>query len=345
MKAMQLTGIRKMEMQPVPTPVVEKDADVQIRMTRVGVCGSDVHYYTEGKIGSQVVQFPYTVGHEGAGIVTQVGAAVSGLKPGDHVAIEPAMPCHVCDQCLAGRSHTCRKLRFLGCPQQAEGCLSEYLVMPETSCLRLPSSVTDDEGALSEPLSIGVYAAKGAMPLRGAKIGILGAGPIGLSVLFAARAQGAGRIYVTDRIESRVAMALRVGADWGGNPDHVNVVDAIAKMEPSQLDVVFECCGQQDALDQGVELLKPGGKLMLIGIPPTLSRVSFEIDALRRKELCLQNVRRQNHCVQPALDMIARREVDMMAMVTHRYPFSETPRAFALVAGYEEGVVKAMIEF
>ncbi len=345
MKAMRLTGIRSMEMQTVPTPAVVRDTDVLIQMTRVGVCGSDVHYYTVGKIGSQVVDYPFTVGHEGAGMVKEVGAAVSRVKPGDHVAIEPAMPCFECDQCLAGREHTCRKLRFLGCPQQAEGCLSEYLVMPETSCVRLPGTVSDDEGALLEPLAIGVYAVKGSIPMRGATVGILGVGPIGLSILLAAQAQGARRIYVTDKIEARLVMARQAGAHWGGNPDRGDVVELITRQEPAQLDVVFECCGQQEALDQGIELLKPGGKLMVVGIPPTLERVSFQIDAMRRKELCLQNVRRQNHCVQPALDMIARRDFDVNIMVTHRFPFSQTQAAFDLVAGYEKGVVKAMIDF
>jgi len=334
-----------MEMQMVSTPVVTQDTDVLIQMTRVGVCGSDVHYYTEGKIGSQVVQYPFTVGHEGAGIVKQVGTAVLSVKVGDHVAIEPAMPCWVCDQCLVGRPHTCRKLRFLGCPGQAEGCLSEYLVMPESSCFLLSSSITDDEGALSEPLSIGVYAVKGSIPMQGAKVGILGSGPIGLSILFAARAQGAGRIYVTDKIEARLEMVRKAGADWGGNPLSGNVVQDISRQEPAQLDVVFECCGQQEALDQGIELLKPGGKLMAVGIPPTLERVSFKIDALRRKEICIQNVRRQNHCVQAALDRIARRDFDVNVMVTHRFPFSQTQAAFDLVASYGKGVVKAMIDF
>jgi len=345
MKAMRLTGIRKMEMHTVPTPAVEQDTDVLIQMTRVGVCGSDVHYYTEGKIGSQVVQYPFTVGHEGAGVVKAIGAAVTRVKPGDHIAVEPAMSCWKCDQCLAGRPHTCRKLRFLGCPKQAEGCLSEFLVMPEASCFPLPPSVSDDEAALSEPLAIGVYAVRSSIAMRGATVGILGVGPIGLSVLFAARAQGAERIYVTDKIDSRLAMARKAGASWGGNPDTGNVVDAVSRLEPAQLDVVFECCGQQEALDQGVGMLKPGGRLMLVGIPPTLERVSFKIDELRRKELCLQNVRRQNHCVQPTLDMIARRDVDVNVMLTHRFPFSRTKDAFDLVAGYEQGVIKAMVDF
>ncbi len=345
MKAMRLTGIRAMEMQEVPTPAVTQDTDVLIQMTRVGVCGSDVHYYTEGKIGSQVVEFPFTVGHEGAGVVKAVGVRVSKVRPGDRVAIEPAMPCWDCDQCREGRPHTCRKLRFLGCPKQAEGCLSEYVVMPETSCFPLSATISDDEAALSEPLAIGVYAVKRSIPLRGVSVGILGGGPIGLSVMLAARAQGVGRVYVTDKIESRLALARKLGADWVGNPMTGDVIGEMIRREPAQLDVVFECCGQQEALDQGIELLKPGGKLMVVGIPPALERVSFKIDKLRHKEICIQNVRRQNHCVQPTLDMMARREVDVGVMVTHRYPFSRTREAFDVVAGYRDGVVKAMIEF
>jgi threonine dehydrogenase-like Zn-dependent dehydrogenase len=163
--------------------------------------------------------------------------------------------------------------------------------------------------------------------------------------MLAARAQGASRIYVTDKIDSRLALARQAGVDWGGNPLTGDVVKAITGQEPAQLDVVFECCGQQEALDDGIALLKPGGKLMVVGIPPTLERVSFKIDELRRKEICIQNVRRQNHCVQPTLDMIARREVDVNVMVTHRFPLAQTQRAFDLLASYQDGVVKAMIDF
>ena len=345
MKAMMLTGIRQMEMREAPMPVLAREDEVLIRMTRVGVCGSDVHYYTEGRIGSQVVAYPFTVGHEGAGVVEAVGARVTRVQPGERIAIEPAMSCGVCDQCCAGRLHTCRKLRFLGCPGQASGCLAEFLVMPEESCYPISATMTEDEAALSEPLSIGVYACKQSIPLAGASIGILGGGPIGLSVLLPARAQGAKRIYVTDKIPARGALACRVGADWAGTPDTEDVVQAITAQEPAQLDVVFECCGQQEALDQAIELLKPGGKLMLIGIPPTEPRVSFLIDLLRRKEICIQNVRRQNQCVQTALDLIDSRVVEVKLMATHHFPFHETKAAFDMVAAYEDGVVKAMIEF
>ncbi len=345
MKAMVLTGIRQMEMRDVPDPVLENDTDVLIKMDTVGVCGSDVHYYETGQIGSQVVQYPFPVGHEGAGVVEQVGSAVTHMKPGDRIAIEPAMPCWECDQCKAGRHHTCRKLRFLGCPKQADGCLSEYIVMPETSCFPIVDSMSMVEAAISEPLAIGVYAVKQSVPMAGKRIGILGSGPIGLSVLLPALAQGAEKAYVTDKIDSRLDLAKRAGATWTGNPGKIDVVEAISEEEPPLLDVVFECCGQQDAMDQAVKILKPGGKIMIIGIPPTLDRWSFPVDMLRHKEVCIQNVRRQVDCVQDALDMIARKDFDVTVMATHEFPFEKTKEAFDLVAGYEDGVVKAMIRF
>jgi L-iditol 2-dehydrogenase len=343
LKAAVLTGIRGMEIRDIPDISIAGDLDVLIRMAQVGVCGSDVHYYTTGRIGSQVVRYPFAIGHEGAGVVEAVGAKVSRVKPGDRIAVDPAISCFTCDQCLAGRPHTCRKLLFLGCPGQVPGCFSEYLVMPEESCYPLDSRITLTQAALSEPLAIGVYAVRQSIPMPGASVGILGAGPIGLSVLAAAIAEGAGSIYVTDKINARLAVAMGAGATMVVNPVEDDAVTRITEREPRQLDVVFECCGKQEALDQGVDLLKPGGKLMMVGIPE-VDRVSFSIDSLRRKEVCLQNVRRQVHCVEPTLGLIASGTVNVDYMVTHRFPLDRCQEAFDLVADYRDGVVKAMIE-
>ncbi|MFA6714238.1 MAG: alcohol dehydrogenase catalytic domain-containing protein [Victivallales bacterium] len=344
MKAMRLTGIRKMKMLEVDKPQIVADNDVLIKMTDVGICGSDVHYYARGKIGSQIVKYPFTIGHEGAGIVEAVGSAVNRVKPGDAVAIEPGTPCHHCDQCLIGREHTCRNLTYLGCPGQAEGCLSEYIVMKEDSCFPLGNKVTPEEGALSEPLSIGVYAVKLSIPMNGAKIGILGCGPIGLSVLLPALAQGAEKIYVTDKLDYRLELAKKAGACWTGNPLKQDVAKAVAEQESGLLDAVFECCGQADAVDNALAMLKPGGKLMMVGIPET-ETLPFNMDNMRHKEICVQNVRRQNHCVQAALDMIARKDFDVNIMTTHHFSFAETQKALDLVDKYEDGVVKAIIKF
>lgn len=344
MKAFQLTGIRRMELREVPEPVIRDAHDVLLKLEVVGVCGSDVHYYTTGRIGSQVVEYPFTVGHECAATVLDVGKGVARVKPGDLVAVDPAMSCGACDQCLSGRANTCRSLKFLGCPGQIEGCLSERMLMPEACCFKLRPGTSAELGALSEPLAIGVYGVKTSVPMADARIGILGLGPIGLSVLLAARSDGVGIVYGTDPIPERRALAERLGVSLALDPHADDAVAAILEREPPALDCVFECCGEQDAMDQAVALLKPGGKLMLIGIPE-VDRISFTIDQLRRKELCLQNVRRQEGCVQDTLDMIETGKVDVSPMVTHRFSFDRTQEAFDLVDAYADGVVKAMITF
>jgi L-iditol 2-dehydrogenase len=344
MKSMVLTGIRQMEMVEVPEPSISDPRDVKIRMLVVGVCGSDIHYYTHGKIGSQVVEYPFPVGHEGAGVVVETGGSVTSVKPGDIIALEPAMPCGECDQCLSGRPNTCRKLLFLGCPGQAEGCLKEYIIMPESSCFKLTGGLKADHGVISEPLAIGVYSAERSVPLKGKRIGIFGFGPIGMSVMLAAKAEGAERIYVTDKIDPRLAIAEKEGAASVHNPLKEDIVKNILEAEPFGLDVVFECCGQQDAFDQGIDILKPGSTLMVVGIPE-FDRWAMSVDKTRRREITVRFVRRQAECTGKALDMMRTRKIDISGMVTHRFPFAETKDAFELVAGYGDGVMKAMIDF
>jgi L-iditol 2-dehydrogenase len=344
MKAMMLTGISQMEMRDIPEPLLKKPDDVKIKMTAVGVCGSDIHYYTRGQIGSQIVKYPFTVGHEGAGVVIETGKAVKRVKKGDLIAIEPAMPCGECDQCLSGRQHTCRKLKFLGCPDQAEGCLMEYIVMPEECCFPLKESLTSDHGSISEPLAIGVYAVKKSGGVKQQKIGILGYGPIGMSVMLAAKAEGADSIYVTDKIDPRLSIAKKGGAIFTGNPLKENIAEKIVQKINLGLDVVFECCGQQEAVDQAINILKPGGKLVIVGIPE-FSRWSMDVDDTRRKEISIQFIRRQVDCVERTLELMRTGLISIDNMITHRFPFSKTKEAFDIVAGYKDGVMKAMIDF
>lgn len=333
-----------MEMREVPDLQLRNPTDVRIRIDAVGVCGSDIHYYVSGRIGSQVVEYPFTVGHECAGTVVETGPAVRHVRVGDRVAVEPAITCGECDQCKSGRSNTCRNGRFLGCPGQTAGSLSEFIVMPERNCFAIQDRTSFGDATISEPLAIGVYAIRKSVPLAGASVGILGMGPIGTCVLLPAQTMGPAGVYCTDRIDARADLAKKNGATWAGNPDREDVLSAIREREPNGLDVVFECCGQQDAVDQCIELLKPGGKLMMVGIPD-VDRITFQIDQMRRKEITIYNVRRQDGCVQDALDLIENDTIDVGAMVTHRFGFEASREAFDLVAGYEDGVLKAMIEF
>ncbi len=343
MKAAVLTGIRRMEVREVPDPKIEKDTDVLLKIEKVGVCGSDVHYFETGRIGSQVVQFPFIVGHECAATVAAVGKAVEHVKPGDQVVVEPAVPCHRCDQCDKGRENTCFHMRFLGTPGQGNGCLSEFIVMPEECCLPMAGRITIEQGVLCEPLAIGAYAVKQAGLSPTADVAILGAGPIGLSCMVFAQAEGVRACYLTEKIDARVKVAQKGGATWVGNPVKENVVASILKQQPLGMDVAFECAGQQETIDHAIDLLKPGGKLLLIGIPRE-DRISFAIDKIRRKEITIINVRRQNGCTGRAIDLVASRKVRPDFMVTHRFSLDQVQEAFELVAGYRDGVVKAMIE-
>ena len=344
MRAIALTGLRKLELLDVPTPRLEQPTDVLLKIETVGICGSDLHYYETGRIAARVARFPFIIGHECSATVLEIGAQVRRVKVGDQVAVDPAMSCYDCDQCRAGRPHTCRHLTFLGCPGESEGCLQEYLLMPEASLYPTRGGVTLEQAALCEPLSIGLYTVRLSRLPPGAEAAILGTGPIGLSVLLAARNAEVGRVWTTDLIPERLSASRQMGAHWSGSPKSQEVVKEILHEQPLGLDVVFECAGKPETLEQAVELLKPGGRLVMVGIPHE-TRVSFPIDSLRRKELTLSNVRRQNHCVQAALDLVGSGSIRVNPLLTHRFQPEQAQEAFELVAGYRDGVLKAVIEF
>jgi L-iditol 2-dehydrogenase len=344
MKAVLLTGVRQMEIADVPEPTTSKDDDVLLRIEMVGVCGSDVHYYETGKIGSEAVEYPFIIGHECAATVKAVGRAVTRVKVEDRVAVEPAIVCHHCDQCQQGRENTCRNLKFLACPGQIGGCLCEYIVMPEDCCFPIGDKLSFADAVLCEPFAIGVYAVKQSGLCEHSDVAILGAGPIGLSCLVGAQAQKAKACYVTEKIKERVEVAKSARATWVGNPTKQDIVKEILDQQPMGMDIVFECAGQQETIDQAIDLLKPGGKLMIIGIP-RVERISFIIETMRRKEITLINVRRQNNCTQAAIDLIASGKVSVDFMATHRFKPEQAQVAFDMVAGYRDGVVKALIEF
>ncbi len=343
MKAAVLRDIRKIEVTDVPEPTLKKDSDVLLRVTSVGICGSDLQYYSTGRIGSDVVQFPFIIGHECVAVVEGAGSGVEKIKPGDRVVVDPAVSCGKCDQCLSGRPNTCRKLLFLGCPGQLEGSLAESIVLPESNCYSLAETADTKLSILAEPISIGIYSIRllGHSPVSA--IAILGAGPIGLSVGLAAQDIGIDKIYVTDKIGDRLEASRNAGATWTGNPDRTDIVEGILEIEPSGLDAVFECCGDQSALDQAVKLLKPGGKMMIVGIPES-DLVTFDVHWLRRKEIVIQNVRRQNSCIPAAIELITRKKSDLDFMVTHTFLLEETQEAFDLVENYRDGVIKAIIQ-
>ena len=342
MRAAFLTGVRTIEVREAPTPKPVRDDDVLVRSRAVGVCGSDLHYYLSGCVGSDTVSYPFIPGHECAGVVEEVGRAVTRVKPGDAVVVEPAVSCGTCDQCRTGRPHTCRKLLFLGHYGELTGGMAEYVLAPERNCVPLPGKMTFVQGALAEPLSIALYAAGLAGSVRGKTAAVLGTGPIGLCVVMAMKAEGAGTVYATEKVGARLEAAVTAGADWTGNPDREDILTEIQARESLGLDMVFECCGQQSALDQGVALLKPGGTLVVVGIPLE-PRVSFDSSKVRRREIRVQNVRRQNKCLERAVGMIHTGRVKPDFLATHFFKLDQAREAYETAALRRDGVIKAIV--
>lgn len=345
MKQVVLEGIKKMKLIDVAEPQLMSADEVKIRLSVVGVCGSDIHYYSEGKIGSQVVEFPFPVGHECSGTIVEKGANVKHVNVGDLVVVDPSVHCGECDQCRSGRPHTCRNNRFLGCPGQIDGCLGDYIVMPGFTCFPVTGSLNPVQAALIEPLSIGVYAVKLASLVDSKQsVAIFGAGPIGLSILFKLLADDVREVTMIEPLDYRLNKAKEIGAKFIVQADKENVVNRISEIHEFLLDIVFEASGEQEAVDNALKVLKPGGKLVLVGIPPD-AKYTFDMDLMRRKELSVINVRRQNHCVEEAIELVRSGRVDAEKMVTHNFKLEETGKAFEIVEEYKDGAIKAMIHF
>jgi L-iditol 2-dehydrogenase len=341
MKALFLTAPRQFEFRETETRQAP-DGWARVRVRHVGICGSDIHYFETGRIGDQVVRYPFILGHEGSGeILEGAGRHACGLP----VYIEPAMPCHRCDQCLTGRENTCRELKFLGNPLESAGCMSEEIVMPADCLVPIPGWMGLHEAVLLEPLSIGVYAVARARTPERASAAIVGAGPIGLSVLLALGELNPRQVLVSEPVAERRRAAGELGAagvfDPGPSGSAARAVDASG----GGVDVAFECCGSQDSIDDAALMLRPGGTLVLIGIPAGQDRITYDPHLARRREITAVHVRRQNGCVERALAILERRRDAPKVLITHRFSPGVAREGFELVQRRADGVIKALVGF
>ena len=222
--------------------------------------------------------------------------------------------------------------------------MSEFIIMPEACCFPLPPGLDPGIASLAEPLSIAIYATKLAGTIEGKTIAILGTGPIGISILLSVLNVCESRVYATDLIDERLKMADYAGAYWTGNREKNDICAQILELEPNGVDIVFECCGKQEAMDDAIEILKPGGKIVIAGIPEFDNWI-IPADVARRKEINFYNVRRQNDCLEQAVDLIAEGDIDPEFLITHNFSFPDAAQAFEIVADYRDGVMKALIQF
>jgi L-iditol 2-dehydrogenase len=358
MKAAFLSAPGRIATADTTDPKRARPGDVLLELAAVGICGSDLHYFRTGRIGDQVVDEPWIIGHECTAVVAKVGPEVRGLVPGDRVAVDPLIACGSCDQCRAGRRHTCRRQRFLGSPGQQQGCLCERLVMPSECCFRVPEGMSAGAAVLVEPFAIALHALNLLGPAKGKNIAVLGAGPIGLCVLAALNAAGAASVALVDPLAYRLTQAQRLGASSlhrpasgfpEGQPASISAerdpaAQEILALYPDGMHAVFDCSGEQAALDQAGTLLAPGGTLVIVGIPEK-ARVSFDHSTWRRKELSVKNVRRQNECTDRAVELLGSGKIQLDPIITHRFELADTQAAFELVSRYGDGVGKALITF
>jgi L-iditol 2-dehydrogenase len=337
MIAAQLTGVGKVTIENIQEPPSLEPTEVLVQVVSVGICGSDVHNFAEGGIGSRKVSYPFIPGHEASGIILEAGSAVDNCEVGDRVMIEPAMHCGDCDQCKLGRFNTCRNIQFLSSAGELQGCMCERIVSLAHNAFVVPAETDPDLVALAEPLSVAIHSVRNSLQIDDSlSIAVLGAGPIGLCTLIALQEAGAEKVYMTDPIPERREMARTLGAHWVGEPEDLN------DLLPLGMQLVFECSGKPDGLAQAVSIVGPGGKLIITGIPES-NEITLDISQLRRKEISIFNVRRQNQCVQPALNMIATCADKLKRLVTHHFDLLDTQEAFEMVHAYGDGVIKAMI--
>ncbi len=320
---------------PTPGP-----GQVLVRLRTVGICGSDVHYFVDGRIGDALVDYPYVLGHEAAGDVVALGPGVEALAPGQRVALEPALSCGHCPICLAGRPNCCPAVRFLGSPP-VPGVYAEYHVFAAHQCVPLPDNVSLEAAAALEPMAVGVHAVNLGQVRPGDRVAIMGCGPIGIVTLMAARAAGATFVAMTDPIPSRRAHAERFGADLVLDPTAVEAPAAIQAVAGA-IDIAFEAAGVQAAIDDATLAVRPGGTAVLIGIP-AVDRIALWAHPLRRKELTLIMARRANFTLEPCLRLMAKGLIDPERIVTHRYTLAQLAEGMELVHAYADGVLKAMI--
>lgn len=343
MRAAFLVRKRKIVIEDLAKPRLEKPTDVLVRVKTVGICGSDVHYYLEGKIGDQVVENRIILGHEAAGTVAEVGPKVTSLKQGDRVAIEPGTSCGKCESCIQGKPNLCPNVQFFGTPP-VDGALREFLVMPEENLFPIPENLSLQDGVLSEPLAIGLYGVRLSRIRVGDDVAVLGAGPIGLSVIFSARMSGAKRIFASDLLSPRLKMAGKLGADTVVQVSSQESLAEVIRQETKGrgVDIAYEAAGKAETFKEAAEVTRIGGKTVILGIPED-DRMEFDAHVVRKKELPIINVRRSAHCTGLALELLARKERPFSDLVTHTFPLEEIETALNLAAEYKDGVIKAVV--
>ena len=315
--------------------------EVQVRIQAVGVCGSDLHSYSEGAVGGTPNVYPMLLGHEPSGTIVKTGAGVTGLAPGDRGALEPALYCYHCEFCLSGHHNVCTNIRFLSNPNHP-GFFRELVNLPAGNFLPIPADMSFGEAALSEPLAIALHSLRLASIRPGETVAVIGAGPIGLLTIAALRATQAGRVWAVEPLAHRRELARGIGADVALDPGEA-IEEILRSTGRRGVDCAIDCAAGEHTTTQAVQLARNAGRVAITGIHST-PLVSMDGSSMRRKELTIFNVRRSNHETQEALDLLQAHAEWFAPLLTHSRPIDNIDEAFAIASQYRDGVGKMMVK-
>jgi L-iditol 2-dehydrogenase len=341
MRAVKWYGPRDLRLAEAPMPE-PGPGEALIRVETTGICGSDMHYYAEGRIGNNVVDEEIILGHEFAGIVEDVYDDADGDLIGQRVAVEPGIPCGACEWCRKGRYNVCQSMRFPGGPG-VNGSLCDFITAPAKNCYPVPRSFSADAAAMMEPLAVAVHSVELARIEPGDTVAILGLGPVGLLTAQAAKAAGVERVFGTDLHEYRVG----AGAANGVDAAFIAGIDAeTAIMDETGgrgVDIVIDCARSGDTPAIACRIARPAGRIVLTGISGN-EEDAFAVGHARRKELSMTWCRRFLFNFPASIALAAQGRVDVESMVTHHFPLEQTPEAFEMVDHARDGVLKAAVD-
>ena len=341
MRSIQLVAPRTLEERDMPQPRDPGHGEVTVRIRAVGVCGSDLHWYHDGRIGDFQAVYPQVLGHEPAGEVIAVGPGVHDFAIGDRVVIEPSLTCGHCEHCLQGRHNNCVETIFMGGPQ-APGMFREFVTLPAGNCVKFPKEFDFVTATLAEPLAVMMHMLELHEIHVGDTVAVTGAGPIGMLCAAVARAAGASRVFIADRLPYRLRLAMSMGADVAVDTTSQSLIETVLDATRGRgVDVAIEAAGSAETVNAAIRMARLGGTVMLIGILSELYP-KIDIHTAMAKELDLQTLKRSNHRSQQALNLMSSGRIST-SLITHSLCMTETPKAFQMLTDYTDGVGKAVI--
>ncbi len=325
MKAAVLHKPLDLRVEEVSIPQIGSN-EILVKMKRVGVCGSDVHFYLEGSIGSFIVKKPLILGHECAGEIVEIGDEVKTFRIGQRVVIEPGFTCGKCEYCKSGRYNLCREVKFYAAPPY-DGAFAEFVSAPEQNVFVMPAEMSFEEGAMIEPLAVGMMAAKMGEVTAHDTVAVLGAGPIGQMALQAAKTYGVPETFVSDIVDYRLEYAKKYGAKEAINASKENMVEKIMELTDNKgVDVVIEASGASQSIQQSIDIVKPGGRIVLVGYPP--KDVQMPLSKVIANELRIQGIHRYANVYPTAIKDVSSGKAIVKPFVTNVFPLEKIKEAF-----------------